>query len=172
MGKKVIDLADWEEIYEKNMNMIMKCIRNRKKELIDDTDDDYCVSALKDAYRWVDSDNQKCLLNNINTAIKEKAYLDKESSNRIKRAIKFYPPNKKNIIGLLSRSDVKYRLDEKVNKVFMDNGKSDYIVMGLDLVINGIRVPQDNIIIETVDGNIETMDKDLFKELYPNEPIE
>ena len=172
MSKKVIDLEDWEEIYEKNMKQILKCIRNRKKELIDNADDDYCVSALKDAYLWCDSNTQKCLLNNINTAIKEKAYWDKESSNRIKRAIEFYPPNKRTIIGLLSRSDVKYRLDEKVNKVFMDNGKSDYIVMGLDLSINGIRVPEDNIIIETVDGDIETMDKDLFKELYPNEPVE
>ena len=140
MSKLVIDLEDWEEIYEQTMKRVMNY--------------------------------QKCLLENINTAIKEKAHGTEENPCRIKRAIKFYPPNTRTIIGLLSRSDVKYRLDKKVNHVYMDNGKSDYIVMGLDLLINGIRVPEGNIIIETVDGNIKTMDKDLFEELYPNEPIE
>ena len=157
MSKLVIDLEDWDEIYDKYMKQIKKCIRKRKKELIDDTDDDYCVSALRDAYRWVDSDNQKCLLNNINTALKEKAHCINEKP--VFRWVKEF--NNKNALWLFRQftyitKDVTMTLEVDDGELFLEDRCCMY----------------NDIVFKIDDGKIGWLPRYMFEELYPNEPIE
>ena len=71
MSKMVIDLEDWNEIYNGYMKSIEDHIQYLKEDIADDLEHDWDYTAMEHSREWYEYTSMKNLLNNINDAVKE-----------------------------------------------------------------------------------------------------